>query len=75
MQATDKNWVQLQGKFLLNGSPARVIIYIEGPPAGTDILVNSLVVNHAEKIPPSPPPVIEVSELKCKGYSIYFFLV
>ncbi|KAJ0086885.1 hypothetical protein Patl1_08758 [Pistacia atlantica] len=59
VQATDKDWVQLQGKFLLNGSPARVVIYIEGPPAGTDILVNSLVVNHAEKIPPSPPPVIE----------------
>lgn len=59
LQATDKDWVQLQGKFLLNGSPKRVVIYIEGPPAGTDILVNSFVVKHAEKIPPSPPPVIE----------------
>ncbi|KAG7943426.1 hypothetical protein I3843_15G038100 [Carya illinoinensis] len=58
-QATDKDWVQLQGKFLLNGSPSRVVIYIEGPPAGTDILLNSLIVKHAEKIPPSPPPVIE----------------
>lgn len=60
-QATDKDWVQLHGKFLLNGSPSKVIIYIEGPPSGTDILLNSLVVRHAEKIPPSPPPVIEVS--------------
>ncbi|EEF52212.1 hydrolase, hydrolyzing O-glycosyl compounds, putative [Ricinus communis] len=59
LQATDKDWVQLQGKFLLNGSPKRVVIYIEGPPAGTDILVNSFVVKHAEKIPPSPPPLIE----------------
>ncbi|XP_015885111.3 endo-1,4-beta-xylanase 1 [Ziziphus jujuba] len=59
VQATDKNWTQLQGKFLLNGSPAKVVIYFEGPPAGTDILLNSLVVKHAEKIPPSPPPVIE----------------
>ncbi|GAV90280.1 Glyco_hydro_10 domain-containing protein/CBM_4_9 domain-containing protein [Cephalotus follicularis] len=59
MQATDKDWVQLQGKFLLNGSPAKVVIYIEGPPPGTDILVNSLVVKHAEKIPPSTPPDIE----------------
>lgn len=59
LQATDKDWVQLQGKFLLNGSPKRVVIYIEGPPAGTDILVNSFVVKHAEKIAPSPPPVIE----------------
>lgn len=60
VQATDKNWTQLHGKFLLNGSPARVIIYFEGPPSGTDILLNSLVVKHAERIPPSPPPVIEV---------------
>ncbi|TXG52585.1 hypothetical protein EZV62_021754 [Acer yangbiense] len=59
VQATDKDWVQLQGKFLLNGSPAKVVIYIEGPPPGTDILVNSLVVKRAEKIPPSSPPVIE----------------
>ncbi|XP_050238693.1 endo-1,4-beta-xylanase 1-like [Mercurialis annua] len=59
MQATDKDWVQLQGKFLLNGSAKRVVIYLEGPPAGTDILVNSFVVKHAEKIPPSPAPVIE----------------
>ncbi|KAF3447492.1 hypothetical protein FNV43_RR12678 [Rhamnella rubrinervis] len=59
VQATDKNWVQMNGKFLLNGSPSRVVIYLEGPPSGTDILLNSLVVKHAEKIPPSPPPYIE----------------
>ncbi|KAJ7966471.1 endo-1,4-beta-xylanase A-like [Quillaja saponaria] len=59
VQATDKGWVQLQGKFLLNGSPSRVVIYLEGPPAGTDILMNSLVVKHAERPPPSNPPVIE----------------
>ncbi|XWS25457.1 hypothetical protein CRYUN_Cryun27aG0070000 [Craigia yunnanensis] len=59
VQATDKDWVQLQGKFLLNGSPSRVVIYLEGPPPGTDILVNALFIKHAEKIPPSPPPVIE----------------
>ncbi|XP_043711420.1 endo-1,4-beta-xylanase 1-like isoform X2 [Telopea speciosissima] len=58
-QASNKDWVQLQGKFLLNGSPSRVIIYFEGPPPGTDILVNSLIVKHAAKVPPSPPPVIE----------------
>ncbi|MBA0722341.1 hypothetical protein Golax_003026 [Gossypium laxum] len=59
VQATDKDWVQLQGKFLLNGSPSKVVIYLEGPPPGTDLLVNSLFVKHAEKIPPSPAPVIE----------------
>ncbi|KAJ4964564.1 hypothetical protein NE237_016413 [Protea cynaroides] len=58
-QTSDKEWAQLQGKFLLNSSPSRVIIYLEGPPPGTDILVNSLVVKHSAKIPPSPPPAIE----------------
>ncbi|KAL2521321.1 glycosyl hydrolase family 10 protein/carbohydrate-binding domain-containing protein [Forsythia ovata] len=59
VQATDKDWVQLKGKFLLNGSPSRAVIYLEGPPPGIDILLNSLVVKHAAKVPPSSPPVIE----------------
>ncbi|KAK6125594.1 hypothetical protein DH2020_040654 [Rehmannia glutinosa] len=58
-QATDKDWVQLQGKFLLNGSPSRVVIYLEGPPPGIDILLNNLFVKHAAKAPPACPPVIE----------------
>ncbi|XP_010414736.1 PREDICTED: uncharacterized protein LOC104700841 isoform X2 [Camelina sativa] len=58
-QATDKEWLHLKGKFLLNGSASRVVIYIEGPPPGTDILLNSLTVKHSEKLPPSPPPSIE----------------
>lgn len=61
MQATDKEWIQFKGKFLLNGSASRVVIYLEGPPPGTDILINSLTVKHAEKTPPSLPPLIEVS--------------
>ncbi|XVE55687.1 hypothetical protein DITRI_Ditri03aG0178400 [Diplodiscus trichospermus] len=55
--ATDKDWMQLQGKFLLNGSPLRVIIFLEGPPPGTDILINTLVVKHAEKVPTSLRPI------------------
>ncbi|KAL0350410.1 UNVERIFIED_CONTAM: Endo-1,4-beta-xylanase 1 [Sesamum radiatum] len=47
--ATDKDWVQLQGKFLLNGSPSKVVIYLEGPPPGTDILLDNFVVKHAAK--------------------------
>ncbi|KAK4254486.1 hypothetical protein QN277_009864 [Acacia crassicarpa] len=56
VQATDKNWVQMQGKFLLNGSPSKVVVYLEGPPPGIDILVNTLVLKHAAKAPPSTPP-------------------
>ena len=62
MQATDKDWVQLKGKFLLNASPSKVVIYIEGPPSGVDILIDSLVVKHAQKTHPSPPLRIEVLE-------------
>ncbi|XP_023731846.1 endo-1,4-beta-xylanase 1 [Lactuca sativa] len=58
-QATDKEWMQLEGKFLLNGSASKVVVYLEGPPPGVDILLNGMVVKHAEKIPPSPPPYIE----------------
>ncbi|KAI3462357.1 hypothetical protein Pfo_019020 [Paulownia fortunei] len=59
VQATDRDWVHMQGKFLINGSPSRVVIYLEGPPPGTDILLNNLVVKHAAKVPPASPPVIE----------------
>ncbi|KAJ6685758.1 hypothetical protein OIU79_015721 [Salix purpurea] len=56
-QVTDKDWVQLQGEFLLNGFPSRLVIYLEGPSPGIDILVNSLVVKRAEKIPASARPI------------------
>uniref|UniRef100_A0A1D1ZCC0 Endo-1,4-beta-xylanase A n=1 Tax=Anthurium amnicola TaxID=1678845 RepID=A0A1D1ZCC0_9ARAE len=56
VQATNKDWVQLHGKFLINSNPLRVVIYLEGPPPGVDILLNSFVVKHAEKLPPSPQP-------------------
>ncbi|KAL7142028.1 hypothetical protein ABFS83_08G095000 [Erythranthe nasuta] len=59
VQATGKDWVQMQGKFLINGSPSRIIIYFEGPPPGTDILLDNLVVKHAAKAPPPLPPAIE----------------
>ncbi|KAL3534645.1 hypothetical protein ACH5RR_003106 [Cinchona calisaya] len=41
--ATNKDWVQMKGMFLVNGSPSRVVIYLEGPPPGIDILLDSLV--------------------------------
>ncbi|XP_064992982.1 endo-1,4-beta-xylanase 2-like isoform X2 [Musa acuminata AAA Group] len=56
IQASDKEWVKLQGKFLLNGVASRAIIFIEGPPPGTDILVDSFVVRRAMKAAASVPP-------------------
>ncbi|KAK7283220.1 hypothetical protein RIF29_12600 [Crotalaria pallida] len=59
VQATDKDWAQMQGKFLINGSPSKVVVYLEGPPPGTDILVNTFSIKHAAKPPPSSPPDFE----------------
>ncbi|KAK4477803.1 hypothetical protein RD792_017065 [Penstemon davidsonii] len=38
---------------------ARVVVYFEGPPPGTDVLLNNLVVRHAAKAPSPSPPLIE----------------
>ncbi|XP_020257936.1 uncharacterized protein LOC109834338 isoform X2 [Asparagus officinalis] len=59
LRASDKEWVTLQGKFLLNGIASKAVIYLEGPPMGTDILVNSLVVKRAKKLLRSSSPDIE----------------
>ncbi|CAN6317288.1 unnamed protein product [Urochloa humidicola] len=58
-QVSDKEWVQLQGKILLNSTVAKASIYIEGPPAGVEVLLDSLVVKHAQKAPPAPAPDFE----------------
>lgn len=61
LQASDKDWAQLQGKFLLNSTVAKATIYIEGPKAGVDLLLDCLVVKHAQKAPPCSPPDFEVN--------------
>ncbi|KAL0924933.1 hypothetical protein M5K25_005794 [Dendrobium thyrsiflorum] len=57
IQASDKDWSNLQGKFILNVHTSDV-----GPPLGTDILINSLVVKRAEKPPRSPLLTFEASK-------------
>lgn len=61
VQASDKEWMRLQGKFLLNGVTSKAVIYLEGPPMGIDILVNSFLVKRAKKLQSPPAPEIEVS--------------
>lgn len=68
-QVSDKEWVQLQGKILLNSTVAKASIYIEGPPAGVDVLLDSLVVKHAQKAPPAPAPDFEVTEYSVLGFA------
>jgi hypothetical protein len=45
----------------LNGSPARAVVYIEGPPPGIDVFVDHFAVKPAEKETPSGRPYIEVT--------------
>ncbi|CDY53833.1 BnaA09g57250D [Brassica napus] len=59
VEANHDDWVKLKGKFLLNGSPARAVVYIEGPPPGIDVFVDHFEVKPAEKPPPSRRPYIE----------------
>lgn len=60
VEANHDDWVKLKGKFLLNGSPARAVVYIEGPPPGIDVFVDHFEVKPAEKPSPSRRPYIEV---------------
>lgn len=59
-QVSDKEWVHLQGKLLLFGNIQKAIVFLEGPPAGTDILVNSFTVAVAKKFLSSPPHSLQV---------------
>ena len=39
VKASNKEWSKLQGSFLIDQTPWKVIFYIEGPPPGIDIHV------------------------------------
>jgi hypothetical protein len=52
---SDKEWVHLQGNLLIFGEIQKAIIFLEGPPAGTDIFVNNFTVVRANKVSYSPP--------------------
>lgn len=64
--------MQIQGKFLLSGTISKAVIFIEGPPPSADILLNSLVVKHAEKTPPAPAPDFSVSS--CPLLHLHFLI-
>lgn len=68
VEANHDDWVKLKGKFLLNGSPARAVVYIEGPPPGIDVFVDHFEVKPAEKPPPSRRPYIEVRHIHCIAF-------
>lgn len=42
-------------------APRKVSVYLEGPPPGTDLLVDSFYIQPALKPEPAKPPIITVS--------------
>ncbi|GJN40457.1 hypothetical protein PR202_gb29672 [Eleusine coracana subsp. coracana] len=58
-QASDKQWTHLKGKFLLHAPFSKAVVFIEGPPAGIDILVDGLIISPARKLQAAPCPRIE----------------
>jgi hypothetical protein len=62
----------LKGKFLLHAPFTKAVIFIEGPPAGIDILVDGLVLSPARKLQAAPCPKIEVCRLTA-SYSLRLF--
>ncbi|KAL2622160.1 hypothetical protein R1flu_002365 [Riccia fluitans] len=42
LNATASSWLELKGEFLVNKLPSRASIYLEGPPAGVDLLFDSV---------------------------------
>lgn len=61
LEANSTEWKQLQGRLILLKAPSKVSVYLEGPPSGTDILVDSFYVRRASNPEPEKPPVITVS--------------
>jgi hypothetical protein len=53
----------MKGKFLLHAPFSKAIVFIEGPSAGIDILVDGLVISPARKLQAAPCPRIEVGRL------------
>ena len=47
--ATDTTWTELSGTFTLDlsGTPSNLVLYVEGPAAGVDLLVDDVSVQPA----------------------------
>ncbi|KAH7664999.1 Carbohydrate-binding CenC-like protein [Dioscorea alata] len=42
---SEECWVKLEGSFSLPNLPKRVVFYLEGPPPGVDLLIDSVIVS------------------------------
>lgn len=56
--ASSSTWTQLKGSLFLNKTPAKATAYIEGPPSGIDLLIDSFFIFLVIK-PEPERPIIE----------------
>jgi hypothetical protein len=42
--ASKDKWVKLEGSFSLSNMPKHVVFYLEGPPAGVDLIIDSVTI-------------------------------
>lgn len=43
--ASQECWEKLEGSFELTTIPSRLVFYLEGPPAGVDLLIDSVTIS------------------------------
>ncbi|KAJ3672826.1 hypothetical protein LUZ60_006200 [Juncus effusus] len=58
-QVSDQDWTELEGKLLVFNEIEQAIIFLEAPPAGTDILVNHFAVFPFTKPLSTRPPSLQ----------------
>lgn len=70
--ASSSGWVQLNGIVLLNQTPVKATAYIEGPPAGIDLLINHfsmfIIKKPAPIRPIIPDPMFGVNIVENSGF-------
>ncbi|KAJ7554029.1 hypothetical protein O6H91_06G123100 [Diphasiastrum complanatum] len=54
VKASKKEWVKLQGTLLVRKVPENVIFYLEGPPPGVDLLVDSVQIKPEDHLDEGP---------------------
>lgn len=65
---TPNRWKKLEGSFSLADMPNRIVFFLEGPPPGVDLLINSVILSS------SVPKQFEVSICLLIYFSSLLFL-
>jgi hypothetical protein len=46
--ASKEKWEKLEGSFSLTNMPKCVVFYLEGPPGGVDLIIDSVTITRSE---------------------------